>query len=906
MMVRLKQFFSLPALRKLTRIAGIVVLVFIGVIVTLTMIGWASFAAGLVDEPTDGNYLYSMFPLSHYQLDFYVDNSWGWLPWNWVDSIGKGVMYGIYAITNFLWSLSVYLSSATGALVQEAFNLDFISDLSDAIGANIQRLAGVSMSGISSDGLYFGFLMLFILILGLYVAYTGLVKRETTKAFSAAINFVLIFVASGFFIAAAPEVIGQINGFSREISTGMMDIGSQMTFENGGTPVTGNGDGTNLMRENLFAIQIYQPWILLQFGTTDISVIGQDRINALLASDPDLKEREEAAETDIETYENGYMTTTKVILRLGMTFFIFIFNIGITAFVFLLTGYMLLSQVLFIVYAMFLPISGILSILPTQEGLIKKAVMRLFNTIMFRAGITLIVVIALSISSMLYALSASYSFFMIALLQIVTFLGIYIKMNDILGMMSLQEGGNMQGIGRRMTRYPRMMMRRQYGRMNRYMRRAGYGGRSGRAARQASAYGNTRARTARAASTTWNQNGGGTASRSARAGQAVGNLVAMPGKARGKMAQAKDAVKNAPYDAVYRAQRSVSDFTGAVTGTIHRNREQSMNKRNQRRREAVARRRAVMGGHAVDRMETREAFQVTGSRETPGVLQARVRNKGNVFRGASVGAEHHQPHQSMVERERRRYINPGALKRRGASDTMVAGKDRSRTEGSGTGSARNVTSGTGKVGNIRPGTGRGRNVTFSTGRVGNGVVDTDRAGRMSSGAGNIKPRVRRAPEVSTGRMVTDTARTENVAQQRFGSSVQSQDGSYVNTELVKRRIQRRQAGGNGTGPNGYHRSEQSTARRSYSDRESEYVKIRYENPEVPTYRERRMQRHQAGQRGTEQDIVYRQGPRTSSRPVKPRYENPEIPTAQERWQQRREDRSRKKKQRQSSGRRMNR
>ena len=32
-------------------------------------------------------------------------------------------MYGLYAITNFIWTVSLYLSNATGYVVQEAYKL---------------------------------------------------------------------------------------------------------------------------------------------------------------------------------------------------------------------------------------------------------------------------------------------------------------------------------------------------------------------------------------------------------------------------------------------------------------------------------------------------------------------------------------------------------------------------------------------------------------------------------------------------------------------------------------------------------------------------------------------------------------------------------------------------------------
>ena len=97
-------------------------------LILLSLLGTVAHATGLVDDTINAENLYSKYPLSNYQLDFYVDNSWSWLPWNWLDGIGKSVQYGLYCITNFVWTISLYLSNATGYVVQEAYKLDFIND----------------------------------------------------------------------------------------------------------------------------------------------------------------------------------------------------------------------------------------------------------------------------------------------------------------------------------------------------------------------------------------------------------------------------------------------------------------------------------------------------------------------------------------------------------------------------------------------------------------------------------------------------------------------------------------------------------------------------------------------------------------------------------------------------------
>ncbi len=201
-------------------------------LILLSLLGTVAHATGLVDDTINAENLYSKYPLSNYQLDFYVDNSWSWLPWNWLDGIGKSVQYGLYCITNFVWTISLYLSNATGYVVQEAYKLDFINDMADSIGKGIQTLAGVTQNGFSSSGFYVGFLLLIILVVGMYVAYTGLIKRETSKALHAVINFVVVFVLSASFIAYAPDYIKKINEFSSDISTASLDLGTKIMLPN--------------------------------------------------------------------------------------------------------------------------------------------------------------------------------------------------------------------------------------------------------------------------------------------------------------------------------------------------------------------------------------------------------------------------------------------------------------------------------------------------------------------------------------------------------------------------------------------------------------------------------------------------------------------------------------------------
>ena len=461
--------------KKIIRWLLITLAVILGVLVFLSITGTVAHAAGLVDNTVSDANAYSKYPLENYQLDFYVDSSWDWLPWNWLDGIGKSIQYGLYAVTNFVWTVSLYISNATGYVVQEAYKLDFISDTASSIGKNIQTLAGITSSGFSTQGFYVGFLLILILVMGIYVAYTGLLKRETTKAIHAVINFLVVFLLSASFIAYAPNYISKINDFSADISSSALSLGTKIVLPDSNSK---GKDSVDLIRDSLFSIQVKQPWLLLQYGESDIETLGSDRVESLLSKSPDTDDREDVVIEEIEDKDNDYLSVTKTMTRLGMVVFLFIFNIGISIFVFLLTGMMIFSQVLFIIYAMFLPISFILSMIPTYEGMAKKALTKLFNTIMMRAGITLIITTAFSISTMFYSMSSGYPFFMIAFLQIVTFAGIYFKLGDLMAMFSLQSSDTQQ-VSRRIMRRPYMFLNRRARRLERKIGRTVAAGAAG-------------------------------------------------------------------------------------------------------------------------------------------------------------------------------------------------------------------------------------------------------------------------------------------------------------------------------------------------------------------------------------------------------------------------------------------
>ncbi|EGT5419372.1 YtxH domain-containing protein [Clostridioides difficile] len=616
---RIQGAFTRKKILHVLKMALFVVALFL---ILLSLLGTVVHSTGLVDDTINTENLYSKYPLSNYQLDFYVDNSWSWLPWNWLDGIGKSVQYGLYCITNFVWTISLYLSNATGYVVQEAYKLDFINDMADSIGKSIQTLAGVTQNGFSTSGFYVGFLLLIILVVGIYVAYTGLIKRETSKALHAVINFVVVFLLSASFIAYAPDYIKKVNEFSSDISTASLDLGTKIMLPDSDSK---GKDSVDLIRDSLFSLQVQQPWLLLQFGNSDIEEIGSDRVEALVSASPedeDGETRENVVKTEIEDNDNNNLTIPQVVNRLGMVFFLLIFNLGITIFVFLLTGMMLFSQILFIIFAMFLPISFLLSMIPSYESMAKQAIVRVFNTIMTRAGITLIVTVAFSISSMFYNISTDYPFFMVAFLQIVCFAGIYMKLGDLMSMFSLNAGDS-QSMGRRIFRRPYLFMRHRARRMEHRLARAVSAGGVAGAVAGGVVAGSKSIRQ----NGTKNNRGNTSSSMGQKAGSAVGAVLDTKNKVKDKATAVKENIKDMPTQTVYavhsakeKAKSSMSDFKRGVVQEKE-NRQSGRLEKQQLHRQNIADKRMELQ----KAQEARQAGKKTDGSATSGATRPHER-----------------------------------------------------------------------------------------------------------------------------------------------------------------------------------------------------------------------------------------------------------------------------------------
>ena len=600
-----------------SKVQKIAITAFIAVVMAflfLNLFTVQAHAAGLLDETIDTAHEFSRYPIDNYQLDFYVDSSWDWLPWNWLDGIGKTAQYAIYLFTNFLWTLNLYISNAVGYLIQQAYDLDFISSAASEIGKNIQLIAGVSASGFDGTGLFPGVMAIVTLLVGVYCTYAGLIKRETAKAFHAALNFVVVFVVSVGLIAYAPSAISGVNEFSSDISNGIIDVSAKILAPD----AAGENTGVSAIRDCLFGIQVKQPWLIMQFGDSDVENIGEERVNSLLGTSPDEnrgKDREEVVKTELEDYDNGNLTVTEVTSRFGLSVFFLIFNLIVSAFAIMLTGSMLLSQILFIISAMFLPVSLLISMIPAFSGTSRRAVISLFNTIMLRVGTTLLTTFVLVLSSLAYTIANGKPFVVVVLLQVIVFAGVYMERDKLLGMIGLRDEDTGR-IGRAMTNRSRRTISRAVRKALPFAAGVGVGKRSAQRRAMQS--------TQRTASTSASRENVQQEKKNLgqRVGEKVGKIADAPSRVRDKAVETVQKVKDAPTNAEYAVHSNIESARQSVVETMQKRKEaraaqmESRRTTTASRREQLAQRKRERSEENTEKPRTENSNSVQRERPT--------------------------------------------------------------------------------------------------------------------------------------------------------------------------------------------------------------------------------------------------------------------------------------------------
>lgn len=394
---------------------------------------------------------YNEYPQQNYSLDTYVDTSGDWLPWNWADGAGKQVYIGLMEIINSIWQLNVLLANFTMIIVQESFKLDFVSGVVDEIGKIVQNIAGFGTSGFMENGLWPQLITLIICIVGAWATYVGIVKRETNRAWSGLISSLIVFVCALGYFSNAGTILSGLNKWSSDLQSNMLSISANIVSPGSSYD---KDEGIATVRNQMFDLMVKKPYLLMQYGTFDVE---KKRVNDLLTLDPLKKkeDRQKKAEVEVSEKDNSMMSLNGITMRAAFVPLLFFANSIIGTFMLIMSGLIILYQMIFIVLALFGPVPLLMAIVPRWQQTAVDWGSKVVHAQLMKIAIALLFTILFGVSAILYRATETkeLGFLGMMAVQIVCFVGIIIKRKELFGMVATATNNLQSSTGKSLQKY---------------------------------------------------------------------------------------------------------------------------------------------------------------------------------------------------------------------------------------------------------------------------------------------------------------------------------------------------------------------------------------------------------------------------------------------------------------------
>ncbi|MCQ6281089.1 CD3337/EF1877 family mobilome membrane protein [Bacillus sp. EB600] len=392
--------------------------------------------------PQDGNaksvgevqLKYNDYPQANYKLDTWVDTNGDWMPWNWADGAGKQIYIALMEIINSIWIVNSLLGSFSMKIVQEAFQLDFVSNVCDQIGEAIQNIAGFGPGGFMVKGLWPLLVTIVIGIVGAWATYVGMVKRESTRAWGGLISSMIIFVFALGFFSNAPTILKGVNSWSSNLQSEILAVSASIV--NPGSSYS-EEEGIATIRNQMFDLMVKKPYLLMQYGTTKVE---EGRVNELLQIDPiiNAQDRSEKAKEEVQIKKNKMMSIDGVSQRAAFVPLLFIANSIIGIFLLIVSGTIILYQMIFLALVLFAPVPLLMAMVPRWQQSAFDWAMKVLHAQLMKIAIALLLTIMFGISAILYRATdnGDLGYLGMMLLQIICFVGIWAKRKDLFNVVS--------------------------------------------------------------------------------------------------------------------------------------------------------------------------------------------------------------------------------------------------------------------------------------------------------------------------------------------------------------------------------------------------------------------------------------------------------------------------------------
>ncbi|PHG37983.1 hypothetical protein COI60_06505 [Bacillus toyonensis] len=366
------------------------------------------------------------YPPSSYGIDVYTpEGGFGESLkfWKWKDSIKEQIVATIFILISIAWTVNLAISSLVTSLVGQSMSLNIVADVGDKLGEVISKTAG--FNGSWGNGIYSELIGLMLALLACWVIWVGFIQRRQSEMLGGLLKALGILVFTLGFFANSSYIIKGLNNFSEQVNKTVLDTSQSISGAS-----EGHSSGVDSITDLTHTLLIKQPYTLLQFGTTDMKKIGDERIKKLLTT-TDPEKRKDLIKEEVEIQKNKTLSLDATFERGALVLLLGVINAPLWIVLGLCSMAMLFYQLMFIIVALMSPVMLLMALVPAWTGTAKKFLAELFRTLLMKVAIGFLVTLMFWVSSILFSATDKYGYLVVAILQILSFLGVWLYRKTI-------------------------------------------------------------------------------------------------------------------------------------------------------------------------------------------------------------------------------------------------------------------------------------------------------------------------------------------------------------------------------------------------------------------------------------------------------------------------------------------
>ncbi|PEE97259.1 hypothetical protein CON21_29400 [Bacillus thuringiensis] len=369
---------------------------------------------------------YEEYPPSSYGIDIYTpEGGFGESLkfWKWGDKVKEQMVAVLFSLISIGWTINLGISTFVTSMVGQSMSLNIVADVGDKLGDVISKAAG--FNGSWGNGIYSELIGLMLALLACWVIWVGFVQRRQSEMLGGLLKALGILVFTLGFFANSSYIIKGLNTFSEQVNKTVLDSTQSISGAS-----EGYSSGVDSITDLTHTLLIKQPYTLLQFGTTDMKKIGDERIKKMLTTTA-ADERQELLKEEVEQKKNTILTLDATFERGALVLLLFLINGPLWVVLGLCSMAMLFYQLMFIIVALMSPVMLLMALVPAWTGTAKRFLSELFRTLLMKVAIGFLITLMFWVSSILFSATDKYGYLVVAALQVLSFLGVWLYRKTI-------------------------------------------------------------------------------------------------------------------------------------------------------------------------------------------------------------------------------------------------------------------------------------------------------------------------------------------------------------------------------------------------------------------------------------------------------------------------------------------